>query len=83
MRYIMTPQEISDYKLKWKPGFQVDVHSDLHIDCKYWCRQKLERWEWSMNTWTGVYSHTFYFEKQEHADRFTEKFKDWVNKGKD
>jgi len=79
----MTPQEINDYKLKWKPNAHtVDVHSDLHIDCKYWCRKYLERWEWSMNTYTDVYSHTFYFEREEAANRFKTKFAEWVDKGK-
>lgn len=80
----MTPQEQFEYKNKWKPNaFVVDVHSDLHIQCKDWCRKNLNRWEWSMDTYTYVYSHTFYFELEESANAFEEKFKDWVNVGKD
>jgi hypothetical protein len=78
----MTPQEITDYKLKWKPGFTVDVHSDLDVQCKDWCRKNLNRWEWSFNKYTYVYSHTFQFESQERANEFADKFKDWVNVGK-
>jgi len=78
----MTPQEIFEYKNAWKPGHVVDVHSDLHIQCKDWCRKNLNRWEWSMDTYTYVYAHTFYFELDEHAYQFRMKFKDWVNKGK-
>ena len=80
----MTPQEIFEYKNAWKPkGFQVDVHSDLDVQCKDWCRKNLNRWELSMDTYTNVYSHTFYFEHDEYAYQFRMKFKDWVDKGKD
>lgn len=77
----MTPQEIHDYKLKWMPGYSVNVHSDLHIDCKYWCRKYLTRQEWSMQTYTHVYAHTFYFEKESASERFKTEFADWINKG--
>ena len=33
----MTPQEIFEYKQRWRPGYVVDVHSDLDIQCKDWC----------------------------------------------
>ena len=66
-----TPLEISDYKARWKPNaFIVPVHSDLDWRCKDWCRKNLERWEWSMDTYTGVYEHTFYFEKEDVAIEF-------------
>ena len=78
----MTPLEISEYKMRWKPGFQVDVHSDLDVQCKAWCRGNLNRWEWSMDTYTDVYSHSFYFEEEQTAAEFTRKFQDWVDKGK-
>ena len=42
----------------------------------------MQRWEWSMDTYTDVYSHTFYFEHWEHAEQFAEEFKDWKDKGK-
>lgn len=80
----MTPQEIFEYKNAWKPNsFQVDVHSDLDVQCKDWCRRNCERWEWSMNTYTYVYAHTFYFEHEFHAKQFSAKFSDWIDKGKD
>ena len=79
----MTPLEISEYKMRWKSdGFQVDVHSDLDVQCKHWCRANLNRWEWSMDTYTDVYSHSFYFEEEQAAAEFTRKFQDWVDKGK-
>ena len=78
----MTPQEIAEYKMRWRPGYQVDVHSDLDVQCKRWCRGNLNRWEWSMDTYTDVYSHSFYFENMNDAYAFTNKFKDWVDKGK-
>ena len=78
----MTPVEISEYKMRWKPGHSVDVHSDLDVQCKDWCRKNLNRWEWSMDTYTYVYAHTFHFEQEEHAKAFKTKFADWVDKGK-
>jgi len=79
----MTPQQAFDHKQKWRPTAKtVDVHSDLHVACKDWCRRNIQRWEWSMDTYTDVYSHTFYFEHQEHAEQFSEEFKDWKDKGK-
>jgi len=79
----MTPQEIFEYKMRWKPNaFVIDVHSDLDIQCKDWCRKNLNRWEWSMDTYTYVYSHTFYFEEEQAADEFKRKFEKWVNVGK-
>mgnify|MGYP007055468858 FL=1 len=80
----MTPQKIFEYKNKWKPNaFVVDVHSDLDVQCKDWCRKNLNRWDWSMDTYTYVYSHTFYFEEEQAAEEFKEKFKQWINVGKD
>ena len=78
----MTPQEISDYKMRWRPGYTVDVHSDLDVQCKDWCRKNLNRWEWSMDTYTYVYAHTFCFEQEEHAQQFRTKFAEWIDKGK-
>ena len=78
----MTPLEISEYKMRWKPGYQVDVHSDLDVQCKAWCRGNLNRWEWSMDTYTDVYSHSFYFEEEQAAAEFKRKFERWVDVGK-
>lgn len=78
----MTPQEIFEYKNSWKPGFEVDIHSDLDVQCKHWCRTNLNRWEWSMETYTDVYSHTFCFEKEQAAAEFARKFEKWIDKGK-
>lgn len=66
-----TPQDISEYKMKWKShAFTVPIHSDIDWQCKDWCRKNLQRWEWSMTAYTGVYEHTFLFEKEEHAKEF-------------
>jgi hypothetical protein len=67
----MTPQEIFDYKTKWlKTAHIVKVNSDLDIEGKRWCRQNLERQEWSFSSYTDVYEHTFYFENAESAKQF-------------
>jgi hypothetical protein len=71
MKPTATPQEISDYKRRWKAsGYPVSVHSDHDVVCKDWCRKHLNRWEWSMDSYTDVYEHTFYFEKLESAEQF-------------
>lgn len=82
----MTPQEIFEYKNRWKPhAYQVDIHSDLDIQCKDWCRKHCERWQWSMESYTDVYQHTFYFEHDLHGKEFCVEFKDWIksNESKD
>ena len=81
-KWRMTPQEIFEYKNAWKPGYQIDIHSDLDVQCKAWCRGNLNRWEWSMDTYTDVYSHSFYFEEEQAAAEFRYKFQQWVDKGK-
>lgn len=79
----MTPQEIFEYKLQWKPkAYVVHVHSDIDIQCKSWCRKHLQRHEWSMDTYTDVYSHTFYFEHDIHGKEFAHEFTEWVDKGR-
>lgn len=79
MKWQMTPQEIFEYKNKWKPnGYRVPVHSDLDVQCKDWCRRNCERWEWSMTTWTNVYEHTFMFEHEDHYATFSKTFEKWV-----
>ena len=72
-----TPLEVSDYKRKWKEenSHPVVVHSDLHIAHKDWCRRNTERHQWSMDTWTAPYEHTFYFEFNAHAVAFKDEFK--------
>ena len=60
----MTPLEIHEYKLRWKPGYTVRLHSDLVNEGKTWCRRNCERHQWSMSTYTDVYEHTFHFEKE-------------------
>lgn len=66
----MTPQEIHEYKLKWKPGYSVKLHSDRVDQGKTWCRRKLQRHQWSMSEWTNVYEHTFHFENKETSQKF-------------
>ncbi len=72
----MTPQEVFDYKTTWlsNGGNPVKVHSDLDIEGKYWCRQNIERHQWSFTSYTGVYEHTFHFESKDHADKFSKHF---------
>ena len=71
----MAARDIFDYKNQWKPNaYKVDVHSDLVVKCKQWCRNNLHRWEWSCQTFTDIYTHSFLFEHDLHAKQFAHKF---------
>lgn len=76
-----TPQGIHRYKLQWLPGFQVVVHSDLSSQCTEWCKLNAQQWEWKQIKYTHVYAHTYCFEHEYMANKFTQAFNDWVNKG--
>ena len=75
----MTPQEIFEYKQRWKPGYSVRLHSDLVNEAKTWCRRRIERQSWSMTEWTNVYEHTFHFESEIHANEFTKQWPEYTN----
>ena len=73
----MTPQEIFEYKQRWlgQSSNPVRIHSDLDWKGKDWCRKHLERWQWSFQSWTDVYEHTFYFEDPNVSLQFEHTFK--------
>lgn len=75
----MTPQETSDYKLRWMPGHRVRLHSDLADQGKVWCRKNLERHQWSFTAWTANYEHTFHFENQIASQNFELEFGKYAN----
>ena len=70
----MTPIEIHEYKMKWLPGVQVAVHSDLRSEAKDWCKLWMNPIHWKHTKWTDVYEDTFHFEKLRHAKGLVEKF---------
>ena len=78
----MTPQEIFEYKNRWKPGHTVQLHSDIVDRGKSWCKRHLEQHQWSVSIWTDVYEHTFHFENEQAAGTFTQEFKQWATKCK-
>lgn len=57
----MTPQEIFEYKMKWMPGHEVRIHSDVYDEAVAWCKQWLQPWHWKVTKWTYPYEHTFHF----------------------
>ena len=65
------PVDIFEYKLNWKPGFTVAMHSDKVDEAKTWCRRNIKRHQWSMTSWTDVYEHTFHFENEQHSIQFS------------
>lgn len=77
-----TPQEVSDYKMRWmrEGGHNVRLHSDLDVKGKDWCRKNLERHQWSFSLYTDVYEHTFHFEDQYMSQQFAQEFYDWIKK---
>jgi hypothetical protein len=78
-----TPQEIFDYRLKWRPGYQVIVHSDLRDHAKDWCKINVEKHKYIIKNWTHIYAFTYCFEQKEIAYQFEKEFSSWVNKGID
>jgi len=77
-----TPQEITDYKNSWRPGYAVTLHSDLDTQGKDWCRKNLERWQWSFTSYTDVYEHTFCFEHKHDANVFEQQWPKFTNQNK-
>jgi hypothetical protein len=75
----MTPNEQFDYKLSWKPGYIVRLHSDLDTQGKLWCKRKLERHQWSFTAWTNNYEHTFHFESKLVSQQFAHEFGKYAN----
>lgn len=76
----MTPQEIFEYKNRWKNDsphcVQVDV--DSHIWGKDWCRKNLhlDRIDWSFEKYTQPDdSHTFFFKDEDVANKFLVDYK--------
>ena len=74
----MTPVEIFEYKLKWKPGYTVRLHSDLESKGKEWCKQ-LDRKDWDFSKWTNVYEHTFHFQWMKDANMFKSVFFEYAD----
>ena len=67
----MTPLEISEYKMRWRPGYSVQVDMDSDVWGKDYCRKNLERQEWTFDKHTRPDdSHTFAFEQKEVALQF-------------
>lgn len=66
----MTPLEIFEYKMKWKPnGHIVSFHSDWESDVKSWLKGK-EKHTYIWAEYTGVYEHSVFFERLEDKYSF-------------
>jgi len=75
----MTPQEIFDYKNRWKPGYTVRLHSDMEDAGKQWCRRALQPEQWAMSKWSNIYEHTFYFENKIAGQNFEMEMRPYSN----
>ena len=75
----MTPLEIHDYKLSWRPGYSVRIHSDIEGRAKSWAKRQLEKHQWYIMKWTNVYEHTFHFEDIRAAQNFEMEMHPYAN----
>ena len=68
----MKPQDIFDYKLKWRSNNPIEVpfHSDYMMNYYDWCKENFNKWQYDIITWTGVYEHTMIFESAKDAEKF-------------
>lgn len=71
---MMTPQEINDYKNKWKMTayFLVHVHSDDRAKVREWCKDFCFQWRYDIKTLTDNYTDTVSFQLSEDCDAFQE-----------
>lgn len=74
----MTPQETSDYKMRWMPGVSVTIHSDLRSQAKDWCKQWLNPIHWKHVKYTNVYEDTFHFQRMAQAKGLVEAFPEYA-----
>lgn len=75
---MMTPLEISEYKMRWRPGYRVQVDCDSDVWGKDYCRKHLKRHEWTFNKYTRPDdSHTFAFEQKEVALQFLQVYNEY------
>ena len=71
---MMTPQEVTDYKNKWKMAayFLVHVHSDNRAKVQAWCKDFCFQWRYDIKTLTDNYTDTVSFQLLEDCDAFQE-----------
>ena len=75
---MMTPLEISEYKMRWRPGYRVQVDCDSDVWGKDYCRKHIERHEWTFDKYSRPDdSHTFAFEKKEVANLFFKAYNEY------
>jgi hypothetical protein len=67
-----TPLEIFEYKNK-HCTHGVTIEESTDTAAKDWCKENLERHQWSFVRYTDVYEHTIFFDDESHATDF-EKF---------
>jgi len=73
----MTPQEITEYKQKWMSSgksISVPFHSDKKLEATQFCRENFEQKDCWLRKYTDVYEHTMFFEKEDLAEKFRNKF---------
>jgi hypothetical protein len=74
----MKPQEIFEHKMKWKPGFQLKVHSDIRWTVKDFCKHYFAKQNWELKEYTDVYEDTVMFEFEGDMIKFRNAFERWI-----
>jgi len=77
----LTPIEIFEYKLKWKPGYVVRLHSDLRSQGKEFCKTQMFKQQWDVSEYTDVYEDTYYFEYKQDAESFASQWPQFTAQG--
>jgi hypothetical protein len=70
----MTPLEIHEYKVRWMPGYSVEIHSDFREAATAWCEINLKKQDWKYSKYTDMYRDTVHFENQSDAESFAKAF---------
>lgn len=67
----MTPQEISDYRLKWlHRACIIEFNESYYDQVSLWCRRNLPLQSWFIRRHTNVFVHTLCVENPEMKKLF-------------
>ena len=68
-------EKIAEYKATWKEkAHTVLTPCNMDVQGKYWCRNNLARWLWSMESFVDNQHHEFMFERISDAEHFAKCF---------
>jgi len=73
----MTPQEISDYRVKWiatEDFSDVSIYSDDFVSATQWCHEELKPGSWKAIKHSGQHECRVLFENEKDANIFSSFF---------